>query len=227
LTAAKSAYAKATGKEVKEGFKPGTYEGEAFGHGSTIRVSVKVDEDKIEAIDVLSQKETPILYDAAESKVVSAILEKQSLEVDGITGVTVSSKAIVSAVANALTNAVEDPMTLYKKVETAAYEKQEIKKEADVVVVGGGGAGLVAAISAAEEGASVIIVEKAEFLGGNLSVFGGIYNSPDAEKQDSLDMSEGEISMIEEAISATPENDDHAQAMAAVKADYEEWKANG
>ncbi|NLB23632.1 MAG: FAD-dependent oxidoreductase [Clostridium sp.] len=118
-------------------------------------------------------------------------------------------------------------MTLYKKVETAAYEKQEIKKEADVVVVGGGGAGLVAAISAAEEGASVIIVEKAEFLGGNLSVFGGIYNSPDAEKQDSLDMSEGEISMIEEAISATPENDDHAQAMAAVKADYEEWKANG
>lgn len=227
LTAAKSAYAKATGKEVKEGFKPGTYEGEAYGHGSTIRVSVKVDEDKIEAIDVLSQKETPILYDAAESKVVSAILEKQSLEVDGVTGVTVSSKAIVSAVANALTDAVEDPMTLYKKVETATSEKLEIKKEADVVVVGGGGAGLVAAISAAEEGASVIVVEKAEFLGGNLAVFGGIYNSPDAEKQDSLDMSEGEISMIEEAISATPENDDHAQAMAAVKADYEEWKANG
>ena len=227
LTAAKAAYAEATGKEVKEGFKPGTYEGEAYGHASTIKVSVKVDEDKIESIDVLSQNESPILYDAAESKVVSAILENQSLEVDGVTGVTVSSKAIVSAVANALTDAVEDPMTLYKKVETAASEKQEIKKEADVVVVGGGGAGLVAAISAAEEGASVIVVEKAEFLGGNLSVFGGIYNSPDAEKQDSLDMSEGEISMIEDAISATPENDDHAQAMAAVKADYEEWKANG
>ena len=42
--------------------------------------------------------------------------------------------------------------------------------EADVVVVGGGGAGLAAAATAAEAGASVIVLEKRPFTGGDTSI---------------------------------------------------------
>ena len=42
--------------------------------------------------------------------------------------------------------------------------------KADVVIIGGGAAGLAAAVAAAEKGASVILLEKANSLGGNASI---------------------------------------------------------
>lgn len=60
--------------------------------------------------------------------------------------------------------------------------------EADVVVIGGGGAGLAAAVSAAENGASVILIEKAPFLGGNTLLSGGAYNAVDPGRQSKTPM---------------------------------------
>lgn len=40
------------------------------------------------------------------------------------------------------------------------------KLEADVVVVGGGPSGLAASVQAAEDGASVILLNKADIVGG-------------------------------------------------------------
>ncbi len=96
-----------------------------------------------------------------------------------------------------------------------------------MVIVGGGGAGLAAAITAVQEGASVILVEKAPFLGGNFLVMGGIYNTPDQELQSKVTMSDTVKASVEAAISAEPVNEEHKAAMAAVKADYEAWKAAG
>ena len=45
--------------------------------------------------------------------------------------------------------------------------------EADVIVVGAGGAGLAAAITAGREGASVILLEKLAFVGGNTLISSG------------------------------------------------------
>ena len=46
----------------------------------------------------------------------------------------------------------------------------------DVVVVGAGGAGLSAAVAAADNGASVIVIEKMPFAGGNTTLStGSIY----------------------------------------------------
>lgn len=53
---------------------------------------------------------------------------------------------------------------------------------ADVVVVGGGGAGLAAAVSAAENGASVILIEKMPFLGGNTTLSTGVIYAGGAKR---------------------------------------------
>jgi len=228
LTAVKAALAEAKGEEVAAvSFTAGTYTGEAYGNISTIIVNVTVSETTIEAIEVTTQNETPGLYDAALEGVVSQILEYQTLAVDTVTGATASSNGIIAAVTNALENSGADLTALKIPAEKEAITPEHIEKTADVVVVGGGGAGLVAAISAAEKGASVIVLEKAPFLGGNLLVFGGIYNTPDEELQSVVEMSDSVKASLEAALAAEPKNDEHAAAIKEVQADYDAWKAAG
>lgn len=54
----------------------------------------------------------------------------------------------------------------------------EIRETYDVVVVGSGAAGLVAAVRAAEAGLTVLVLEKADRLGGTSAVGGGVMWSP-------------------------------------------------
>ena len=228
ITATKAAIAEANGEEsASVAFTPGTYEGSAYGNTSTITVNVTVSDSKIENIELVSQNETPILFDAAWDTVTSEIVDEQSLAVDTVSGASTSSNGIISAVDDALTTAGIDTTALKiaKAKETSTPE--EITKTADVVVIGGGGAGLVAAISAAEEGASVLVVEKAPFLGGNLSVFGGIYNTPDEELQSQVEMSDSAKKLVEDAISAEPISEEHKELMQEVKEQYETWQKNG
>lgn len=56
----------------------------------------------------------------------------------------------------------------------------------DVVVVGGGIGGLSAALSAAESGASVVLLEKNAFLGGDTILSGGTFNAVDPKLQKPL-----------------------------------------
>lgn len=227
ISAAKAAVSAAKGETSAISFNPGTYSGEAYGNISTIKVDVTVSESKIEKIEVVSQGETPVLYDAAKESVLNQIIDGQTLAVDAVTGASVTSNALVAAVSNALEKSGCDLNALKVVREKEKVEVKHVEKQADVVVVGGGGAGLVAAISAAEQGANVIVLEKAPFLGGNLVVFGGIYNTPDPELQSKVEMKDSIHEMIEKAISAEPVNEEHAQAMAEVKQDYETWQANG
>ena len=227
-TAVKAALAEANGEEIASvSFTAGTYTGEAYGNVSTIIVDVTVSETAIEKIEVTTQNETPGLWDAALEGVTSQILEYQTLAVDTVTGATASSNGIIAAVTNALEQTGADLTALKVPAEKEAVTPEHIEKTADVVVVGGGGAGLVAAISAAEKGASVIVLEKAPFLGGNLLVFGGIYNTPDADMQSVVEMSDSVKATLEAALAAEPKNDEHAAAIAEVKADYEAWKNAG
>lgn len=67
-------------------------------------------------------------------------------------------------------------------------QAQEFRPEtaADVLVVGGGAAGLSAAVAAGEAGASVLLVEKAVFLGGDTLISGGYFNAVDPARQTPL-----------------------------------------
>lgn len=55
----------------------------------------------------------------------------------------------------------------------------------DALVVGAGGAGLSAALSASENGASVILIEKQPFIGGNTLICAGYYNAAGTDIQKS------------------------------------------
>ena len=78
------------------------YLGEADGFGGKVKVKVTMDGKKIAKIDVLSHGETAGVSDPAFSTIPDAIIAAQSAEVDVASGATVSSKAIMAAVADAL-----------------------------------------------------------------------------------------------------------------------------
>lgn len=81
---------------------PNEYIGTANGFGGEVKVKVTMNGDKIEKIDVLSHSETAGISDPAFSTIPQAIIDAQSTTVDAVANATVSSKAIMAAVENAL-----------------------------------------------------------------------------------------------------------------------------
>ena len=148
-------------------FTAGTYTGSAKGNNADVVVEVTLSAEKIENVVVKEHSETPGLSDAPIANIPAAIVETQSLAVDVVAGATNTSKAILAATEAALTEAGADVEAL-KNAEGS--DKTEVKLEDetyDVVVLGAGGAGLAAAIEAKAAGASVVVVEKMPFAGGN------------------------------------------------------------
>ncbi len=78
------------------------YIGVANGFGGEVKVKVTMDGDKIAKIDVLSHTETAGISDAAFNTIPDAIIAAQSTSVDVAANATVTSKAIMAAVENAL-----------------------------------------------------------------------------------------------------------------------------
>ena len=83
---------------------PGTYTAEANGMGKIV-VTVTVDDNAITAVEIDGSGETPGIGSMAVEKMPDAILEANTWDVDGITGATISSTAIRTAVEAALAQA--------------------------------------------------------------------------------------------------------------------------
>ena len=97
--------AQAIGSEVStEGLKDGEYEGTATGYGGPLTVRITVKGGKLTDINVVSQTETPEYFNRAKA-VIGKILSSGNVNVDSVSGATISSNAIKKAVADALSKA--------------------------------------------------------------------------------------------------------------------------
>ncbi len=69
-------------------------QGTAQGKHGEIQVETSIQDGRIVAIDVLKQKENPVLAAAAFKDVKQAIIDNNSVDVDGVSGATVTSNAL-------------------------------------------------------------------------------------------------------------------------------------
>ena len=181
-----------------------TGEGTAAGHNGDLKAVVTFDGDKIAKID-LTHEETEGLGDKAADKLVEEIVANNSINVDTVSGATVTSTAVIEAVKAAIEASGRD----VKNFETEGEEKkgETVEKDTDVVVIGGGGAGFAAAVSAKEAGANVILVEKLASFGGNTLISGGEYAAPanDIQKEEGIEDSKELFAKDVEEAGGNPE----------------------
>lgn len=78
------------------------YFGVGSGMGGDVTVKVTMDGDKISSVEVVSHHETIGIADRALEEIPTAIENEQNAEVDVVTGATLTSKAIMQAVEDAL-----------------------------------------------------------------------------------------------------------------------------
>lgn len=106
---------KSTGKLGIEGdlagtegaYKDGTYTGSAQGFGGDIKVKVTVSGQKITAIDITEASGEDEAYLSMAKDIISTMLDKQTADVDTVSGATYSSTGIKNAVTQALEGAAE------------------------------------------------------------------------------------------------------------------------
>ncbi len=89
-----------------DGYVDGTYTGSGTGFGGTITVQVTVSNHKIASINILDASSETASYFANAQGVISRIISSQSPNVDAVSGATYSSNGIITAVQNALSQAI-------------------------------------------------------------------------------------------------------------------------
>ena len=83
-------------------YNPGTYTGSADGFGGEVTVEVTVDYMKITNVEVIEEHETAGIGPKAFEALIAEMLDTGSSSVDSVTGATISSKAFMAAVDDAL-----------------------------------------------------------------------------------------------------------------------------
>lgn len=86
-------------------YADGTYVGEGMGYNGRISVSVTIEDGTILAVKVNSAVDDDPYFSKAEERIISAVLEEQSAEVDVVSGATYSSDGLKEAIADALSGA--------------------------------------------------------------------------------------------------------------------------
>jgi len=182
-------------------FEPGDYQVKTKGHNGELPMVVSFSENRIEDIKVDTSGETEGIADMVFERLPQEIIAGQTLNVDAISGASVTSHGLIDGVAEAVRLAGVDPSILKKRPKPSkSQDVSPIEYETDVVVIGGGGAGLAAASRVLQAGKSTIVLEKFPALGGNTVRAGGPMNAADPTWQKQFAALPGEDSVLKEML---------------------------
>lgn len=174
-------------------FEPGSFTVTAPGHNGDLPMTVTLSQERIESIDIDTSGESEGIADVVFTRIPQQIVEGQTLNVDVLSGASVTSNGVIDGVAKAIKMAGANPDTLKKRPKApSALATHDAAYTTDVVVVGAGGAGLTAASKVLQEGKKVIVVEKFPAIGGNTVRTGGPMNAADPAWQNGFAAKPGE-----------------------------------
>lgn len=171
------------------------YRAKAHGFNSEITAIVEVENGEVLKISAEGEVPNTIGALGVDTWLEEANAE-HSVEVDAISGASVSTGALRKAAQMAYAEAtsgdvdaissasIHNQPNNYPLLKEKFYEGDiEFDDEYDVIVVGAGGAGLSAAATAAENGASVLAIEKQGIPGGTTSLSGGVMQAAGTKYQ--------------------------------------------
>ncbi|MQS76117.1 FAD-dependent oxidoreductase [Lactobacillus halodurans] len=169
--------------------KDGNYNEKANGVERPLNLAIDIKNNKIKQVD---NKSTDIsdLEQGTLDKMSQRIIDNQSVNVDTVSGATISSKGIISAIKQAIADAGGDIDDFSNKVsqnfskadddyDSWIREPQKIEKtiQTDLVIVGSGISGLSAAVQAGQDKIKTLVLEKNGFVGGNGSGVKGMMSA--------------------------------------------------
>lgn len=210
--------------------RDGVYTASAPGRNGDVPVQVTIKDNKIADIKILDWSETHPIADLPKQKIPAEIVKYQSLQVEAVSGATLTSFGILGAVENAIKQAGLDPDVFDREIPQPSKLTDTVSETGDVVVVGGGGAGLSAALAAAQMGRTVVLIEKSHYLGGNTSVAGGNFNAADPQRTKKFSMNQQRKEIVEQILNEKPKNELQKSLIKKVReqyVDFEKQKKTG
>ena len=203
-----------------------SYTGTAQGMGGEVSVTLTIENGVITDCVATGDKETDGIGSVVIAQFPTQVVEGNTINLDAVSGATITSNAFIEAAKAALTAAGLNPDDYMTKVAAAAAG--DVTKEADVVIVGAGGAGMTAAMTASDAGKSVIILESQAMVGGNSVRSTGGMNAAKTVYQDENEFGEGAgvEKMLKSAADNYADNEFITSLAATVAQQWADYQAN-
>lgn len=214
------------GCTTKKATGPQTLTGKAKGLGGDVEVTLTVDNGKLVSVSAVGEKETEGIGTKALEQLPKAMVEQNKVDVDVITGATITSNAVIEAAKQALSSGGLKPEDL--KGIDASTATTDVTKDVDVVIVGAGGAGMVAAITAKDAGKNVIVLESQQIAGGNsVRSTGGMNATGTKAQQENKFEEEAGVKKTLEAAKKYEDNAEIQTLAKTVEEQYAKFQADG
>ena len=151
---------------------PGTYEGTAQGISSTVKVTMTFSETAVTDVVVDTSGETASYGAAAADELRQQLLEAGSAEIDGVSGSTITSDAVMKAAQSCYAQAKGEAVVTSVQLPSGDENdwlgtEPDIDEAAitetwdtDILIVGAGNGGMCAAAYAAQNGLNFRIIEQ-------------------------------------------------------------------